>query len=118
MGGALSMIGRVVGVAAGATLAVVWIYVIWFPGDALVITGISVVVAGFMALLALVAAIAASKGHAVVIFVVFVVSFLPIGASLLWVAHWFQIVGALDCVLALAGAMIWIGNRFQGQAHE
>lgn len=110
MGAVLSMVGRTLGTAAGAGLAVVWIYAIWFPDDALVITGVSVLIAGFMAVLALAAAIAASKGHAVVIFVVFVASFLPIGASLLWVAHWFQVVGALDCVLLLAGVMIWLGN--------
>lgn len=113
MGATLSMLGRGLGVVAGGALAVLWVYAIWFPGGGLTITGLSVLVAGLMALFALVAAIAATKGHAVVIFVVFVASFLPVGAMLLGVAHWLRFVGILDCLLLVAGGMIWTGARLE-----
>lgn len=111
MGRLLVILGQAVGVLSGGVLTLLWLYVIWFPGEnGLSITGVSVLVAAFMGVLALVAAVASYKGHTTVIFLVFVASFLPIGAYLLGVAHWLRFVGIFDCGLALASGMLVIGH--------
>jgi len=114
MGKPLVIAGQALGVLSGGALTLLWVYVIWFPAeDGLSITGVSILVAAFMGILALVAAIASFKQHTTVVFVIFVASFLPIGAYLLGVAHWLRFVGIFDCGLALAGGMLLIGHRLQ-----
>ncbi len=108
----LQLAGRALGVVCAACLSVLWIYAIWFPSDGLTIAGPSVLVAGLMALLAIVAGIASGKGHSAVVFGAFVVSFLPVGAYLLGVAHWLRWVGILDTLLLVSAAAIWAGKRF------
>ena len=103
--------GRALGVLSAVLLTLVWVYAIWFPGGGLTITGLSVLVAGFMTLLAIVAGIASAKGHSAVVFGTFVVSFLPIGAYLLGVDHWLRWIGILDTLLLVAAAAIWAGKR-------
>jgi hypothetical protein len=106
----LHLAGRALGVLSAALLCLVWLYAIWFPSGGLTITGLSVLVAGFMTLLAIVAGIASAKGHGPVVFGVFVVSFLPIGAYLLGVDHWLRWIGILDTLLLVAAAVIWVGK--------
>ena len=96
---------------AGAATAVAWVFLIWFPGGNLTISGISIIVAGLMGLLGLFAAIASFKGHAPVVFVVFVASFLPVGAMLLGAAHWIRFIGILDILLLVAAILLWVGSR-------
>jgi hypothetical protein len=96
---------------AGAVACALWVAVIWFPVGGFMLDGIGVVVGGFMALLALVAAIAAWHAHATVIFICFVASFFGVGAFALNVNHWFRIFGLLDLLLLLASAMIWYSVR-------
>jgi hypothetical protein len=107
----VSWIGRGLGIVASAICCVLWVAIIWFPSSGLEITGLSVIVAGMMALLALIAAIASFKGHAIVIFVVFVASFLPVGAYVLGAAHWVRFVGMLNVAMLAASLLIAVGNR-------
>jgi hypothetical protein len=103
--------GRAIGVLAGGAAAALWIAIIWFPVDGLMLEGIGVVVGIFLALFGLVAAIASFHGHATVIFVCFVASFFGPGTFSLNVDHWFRIFGALDLLLLAASAMIWFSKR-------
>lgn len=107
----LSGAGSAIGMMAGALLAVLWISIIWFPVGGLMLEGVSVVVGGFMALFALVAAIAAWHRHAVVIFVCFIASFFGVGSFALNVDHWFSIFGILDLALLLSSVLIWLAAR-------
>ena len=107
----LAIAGQILGVLAGALVALLWLVVIFFPSGDFVISGISVLVAGFMGLMAMVAGIAAFYGHSVVVFIVFVASFMPVGAYLLGVSHWTRWIGVIDVMFLLAGLMIWIGSR-------
>jgi len=108
------VLGQALGILSGAALTLLWLYVIWFPAeDGLSITGVSILVAALMGILALVGGIASFKGHTTVVFVVFVASFLPIGAYLLGVAHWLRFVGIFDCGLALAGGLPAMGHRLE-----
>jgi hypothetical protein len=103
--------GRALGMLAGGLTALIWIYAIWVPAESLGVTGVSMLVAAFMALLSLVAAIAAFHGHAIIIVIAFVASFLPVGAILLGADHWLRFIGILNVLLALSSGMIWIGTR-------
>lgn len=103
--------GRSVGSVAGGVLAVLWVYAIWFPSGGLTLAGPSIVLAGLMAVLAIFAAIAASKGHSTVLLLIFIASFLPVGGYLLGVDHWLRWLGVLDLLLLLAAALIWWGAR-------
>ncbi|HEY5567139.1 MAG TPA: hypothetical protein VIM81_07840 [Gammaproteobacteria bacterium] len=107
----MKLAGRALGALAGTITSVVWVYVIWFPSSGLTLSGMSVLVAGLMALLAIVGVIAAMKGHSTVLFVVFIASFLPIGAYLLGVNHWLRGVGVLNVLILVAVLMIRLSAR-------
>jgi hypothetical protein len=107
----VGLAGRGLGALAGAITSVVWVYVIWFPSSGLTLSGVSVLVAGLMALLAIVGIIAAAKEHSTVLFVVFIASFLPIGVYLLGVNHWLRSVGALNVLTLVAVVMIRLSAR-------
>lgn len=113
----LSIIGRSIGLLAGAVTAVLWVAIIWFPVGGFMLEGIGVVVGGFMALFALVAAIASFHAHAPVVFVCFVASFFGVGAFALNVDHWFRVFGLLDLLLLIASALIWYSAK-QGDAKQ
>lgn len=99
------------GIVSGGVMASLWVAVIWFPVGGFMLEGINVLVGAFMALLALVAAIASWHGHAGVVFACFVGSFFGVGTFALNVNHWFRIFGVLDLLLLLASVMIWYSAR-------
>jgi hypothetical protein len=103
--------GRGLGALSGAITGVIWVYVIWFPSSGLTLSGVSVLVAGLMALFAIVGVIAAVKAHSTVLFVVFIASFLPIGAYLLGADHWLRSVGVLNVLTLVAVLMIRLSAR-------
>ena len=107
----LSIAGRVIGVLAGAAATLLWVAILWFPVGGFMLKGIGMVVGAFMALVALVAAIGAYHGHAIVVFVCFVVSFFGIGAFALNVDHWFRVFGVLDLLMLVACALLWWSSR-------
>jgi len=107
----LSVGGRALGILAGGAMTALWVAVIWFPVGGFMLEGINVPVGAFMALLALVAAIASWHGHAPVVFFCFVGSFFGVGTFALNVNNWFRIFGILDLLLLLASVMIWYSAR-------
>jgi len=117
MGRAIEWTGRVTGCIAGSITSFLWISAIWFPTDGMTISGVSLLpLALLMALAALVATIASYHGHAVVLVVVFVASFLPVGLALLEAQHFLRFAGMLNIVMVAAAALIAYGRRLEGQA--
>jgi hypothetical protein len=107
----LNLVGRGLGMLAGCTAAFLWMLAIWVPGAALSMTGVNLLVALLMALMALFAAIASLRGHVVVLVILFVASFLPVGLVLLGAEHWLRWVGYADLCYVGAAALIWLGRR-------
>jgi hypothetical protein len=107
----LDACGRIIGVVTGAALSAAWSFAMWVPTAGLELTGISFVVSLLMTLLALFAAIASVRGHLVVVTLVFLASFFPVGVALFNADHWLQWVGRLDVGFLVAAALMWIGQR-------
>jgi hypothetical protein len=103
----LNMLGRGLGVLSGGIASLCWVVAMWVPAAGLPLTGVSFVVALFLALLALIAAIASVHGHAVVVVLVFLASFFPVGITLISADHWSQWLGWLDLGFLVASALMW-----------
>jgi hypothetical protein len=103
-------LGRALGVVCAAGLASAWAYTLWVPSSGLTLENLNVVTALFFVVLSIFAGIAAVHGHALVIALVFVASFFPIGVSLLPRDTWLQWVGWLDIGLLASAVLIWIGK--------
>ena len=108
--------GRVLGLLAGAAVAVAWSFAMWVPTGGLTLSGMSFVVAFIMSSLGLLAMIAAWRSHTVVLFVVFVASFLPVGGYLMGTQHWLRWVGTVDLLFLLAGLLMWWSRRTTSKA--
>lgn len=112
-------LGRGLAAAAGAVLSVLWSYAMWMPEAGLSsLSGVGFAVALLMCLLAIIAVIAATRGHSAMIMVAFLASFLPVGAVLLRVDAWFRWIGVLDLLLLLAAALIWFASRRSSAAER
>ena len=103
--------GRALGALSGAVTSILWMYAIWFPSPEISMSGVSVAVAWFMAMLAIFAIIASVRSHHVVLFVAFLASFLPVGAYLLYVRDWPRWIGVLNLALLAASILIWHSAR-------
>lgn len=103
--------GRALGALSGALVSVLWMLGVWLPESGMALTGINFVVALLMALLGLFAAIASVRGHAVVLIVLFVASFFPVGAALITGEHWLSWAGRLNVCYLVAGVLIGWGHR-------
>jgi hypothetical protein len=108
---AINWAGRALGLVCAAGLASAWAYVLWVPSSGLTLAYLNVFTALLFVVLALFAGIAAVHGHAVVIALVFLASFFPIGISLLARDHWLQWVGWLDLGLLVSAVLIWATRR-------
>jgi len=104
----LNTSARALGALCGGVLAVVWAVTLWVPAAGLHLAGVSVVVALMLTVFGLFAAIAAVRGHAAAIVLLFLASFFPIGASLVRVDHWLHWVGWLDVGLLVAAVPMWL----------
>jgi hypothetical protein len=107
----LNWLGRALGLVCAAVLASAWAYVLWVPAAGLTVTGISVVTALLLVAFAVFAGIAAVHGHAVVLTLLFLASFFPVGAFLIPTDHWLKWVGWVDLGLLAAAALIWPTSR-------
>lgn len=107
----VELTGRALGAVSAASIGLLWAFAIGFPKSGIGLAGASVAVAWLMAVIAIVGIIAAVKGHSAVLFGVFVASFLPVGAYLLYVTAWPRWIGVLDCALLAAAIMIRQGRR-------
>lgn len=103
---AINWAGRGLGVVCAAVLASAWAFVLWVPAAGLTVTGISVVTALLLVALAVFAGIAALHGHALVLALLFLASFFPVGAFLMPTDHWLKWVGWLDLGLLAAAVLI------------
>src|SRR5262245_44884094 len=108
---ALNWLGRGLGVACAAVLAVAWSYVLWVPSAGLTVTGVNVVTALLLVAFAVFAGIAAVYGHGLVIALLFLASFFPVGAFLMPTDHWLKWVGWLDLGLLVAAVLLWTTRR-------
>ena len=104
----LNAFGRAFGALCGAVLSVAWVFALWVPAARLTLSGVSVVVALLLAVFAVFATIASLRGHAVVVVLLFLASFFPIGAYLMPADHWLRWVGWLDLGLLLAAVLMWV----------
>lgn len=111
MGQALNWLGRALGLVCGAALAGVWAIALWVPSAGLTVTGISVVTALLLVVLAIFAAIASVHGHALVVALLFLASFFPVGVFLLPTDHWLKWVGWVDLGLLAAAVLLWATAR-------
>jgi ABC-type glycerol-3-phosphate transport system permease component len=102
----INWLGRGLGVVSAALLASAWAFVLWVPAAGLTVTGISVVTALLLVALAVFAGIAAAHGHAVVLALLFLASFFPVGAFLIPTDHWLKWVGWIDLGLLAAAVLI------------
>lgn len=107
----INWLGRGLGVVCAAALASAWAFVLWVPAAGLTVTGISVVTALLLVALAVFAGIAAVHGHALVLALLFVASFFPVGAFLMPTDHWLKSVGWLDLGLLAAAVLIRVTAR-------
>jgi hypothetical protein len=107
----INWFGRALGVVCSAGLASAWAFALWVPAAGLTLTGISVVTALLLVTIAVFAGIAAVHGHAVVLVLLFLASFFPVGAFLLPTDHWLKWVGWADLGLLVAAVLIWLTKR-------
>jgi hypothetical protein len=111
MAKAINWLGRAVGLLCAAGVAVAWSVALWVPAAGLTPTGISVVTALVLVALAVFAGIAAAYGHAVVLALLFLASFFPVGAFLMPTDHWLKWVGWADLGLLVAAVLIRLTRR-------
>lgn len=107
----MALIGRVIGILSGGSIAALWVAVIWFPVGGFMLEGVAVPFGALMAIVGLVAAIASWHGHAAIVFACFVASFFGVGARALNAETWFRVFGLLDLSLLLAAALLWTAAR-------
>ena len=113
---AVHLLSRGLGAFCGAALALGWLYAVWIPAAGIALTGTSFVVGLALALAAVFAANAAVRGHAVVVMLVFVASFFPVGAVLVTADHWLRWIGVLDVGLLVAAVGMWLAARLGERA--
>lgn len=109
----INLLGRAVGVACSAALAGAWAVALWVPGAGLTVTGISVVTALLLVVVSVLAGVAAVHGHALMLALLFLASFFPVGAFLMPTDHWLKWVGWLDLGLLAAAVLLWATGRRQ-----
>jgi hypothetical protein len=107
----INLLGRGLGVVCAALSATAWAVALWVPAAGLTPTGISVITALLLVVLAIFAGIAAVHGHAVVLALLFLASFFPVGAFVMPTDHWLKWVGWLDLGLLAAAVLIWLTSR-------
>ncbi|HVS22826.1 MAG TPA: hypothetical protein VMU03_03800 [Gammaproteobacteria bacterium] len=115
----LNTTARALGALCGAVLAVVWAVTLWVPAAGLNLSGISVVVALLLTVLAVFAAIASVHGHATVVVLLFLASFFPIGSWFFTrTERWLLGVAWLDVGLLVAAALMWLTRAAAPPAPE
>ena len=105
-----SSAGFYLGAASGIGAAVLWSVMISGLASQVQLTGISLVVAFIMILLAMAAVIASLQQHGGVLIVLFFTSFFPVGLYLLVAPHWLRWVGVCNIGYLIAGLLIRSGR--------
>ncbi|MDG2089281.1 MAG: hypothetical protein P8J68_11140 [Arenicellaceae bacterium] len=104
------MVGQSIGVLSGTVVFAIWCYAMWAPASVMSLSGITLSGAFVLSLLAILAIIVSIKGHSLGLFLVFFLSFFPIGFFFLTEDHWLQWASWLN-LCYLVGAMIMYQSR-------
>ena len=107
----INWVGRVVGMLCASALAFVWAFALWVPSAGLSLSGVNVVTALLLVAFAVFAGIASAYGHSLVVSLLFLASFFPIGAFLMQADHWLRWVGWADLGLLVAALLMWATAR-------
>lgn len=111
--------GRGLGVTLGAANAAAWAFAMWVPTGGLSLGGADLVVGFLMCLAAIVAVMAAARGHSRVLFGAFLVAFLPVGAFVMTLDHWLRWTGWADLGLLVSAAVLrYTSPGANEQLHE
>ena len=105
----LALAGRALGALSGTLVTLLWLLAIWLPASGGALSGISLVVALLMVLIALFVVIAALRGHSLVLVIAFVASFFPIGIQLAGSEHWMAWIGRLNAFYLIAALLLRLG---------
>ncbi len=101
----LNLAGRALAGLSAGSMAILWLAAIWLPGAGDVLGNWAVLVAALLLMAALLAVVAAVNGHANLMLAMFLASFLPVGAFLLYTDHWLRWVG-ICCLVLLLGSLM------------
>ena len=105
-------LGRSVGLAASAATFSLWLVFLFFnPYGNRGINGSTYAIASLMLGLALVGAVAAWKGRPVWMFVVFALSFVPVGLYTLGVPGPFKWVGVSNTMFLISGLLMVVKRK-------
>ena len=108
----INWLGRILGVVCAVALAIAWAVALWVPSAGLSLPGVSPAVALAFLAFAVFAGVASAYGHAVVVVLLFLASFFPVGSQfLLQTGHWVRWVGWGDLGLLLAATLMWATAR-------
>lgn len=103
----LHLLGKNIGAISGAGAALLWVAAMWDPSNNWDNTPVSFSIAMIMVVLCVMAMIASYKGHGIVLIILFLVSFYPIGYYLWTVPHWVRWIGAFNVGFVIAGLLVW-----------
>lgn len=79
----------------------------WGPTSVLSLSGTSFSGAFVMSIIAIVAVIASLRGHGVMLFLMFFLSFCPIGFFFIGEVHWLSWVGVFNLGFLVAAILLW-----------
>ena len=99
--------GKIIGAASGVAACGLWVWAIGAPPATFPLSGVSIAIAVLMMLIAIFAVIASVRGHGLALVVMFVMSFLPVGAYLFGMPHLLRWIGVSNLGFLMAGLMIW-----------
>ena len=104
-------VGKFIGAASGVAACGLWLWVLGTPQDTFFLSAVHIAVGVLMMLLATFAVIASLRGHGLVLVVMFIMSFFPVGGYLLGVPHWLRWIGVSNLGFLVAGLMIMYSTR-------
>ncbi len=99
--------GRIIGASSGVAACGLWLWALGTPQGTFSLSPLHIAIGVLMMLFAIFAVIASVRGHGVVLMVVFVMSFFPVGGYLLGTPLWLRWVGAADFGFLAGGLLIW-----------
>ena len=99
--------GRIIGGASGVAACGLWLWALGVPQGAFTLNALNIGIGVLMLLFALFAVIASVRGHGVVLVILFVMSFFPVGGYLLGTPLWLRWIGVADFGFLMGGLLIW-----------
>ncbi len=100
-------VGQFIGGVSGVGACGLWLTAMWSPALDFTLSGPSFVVGFVMALFAIGAIIASVRDHSVVLIVLFLASFFPVGVYFFSATHWLHWIGVFNVGYLVAGLLMW-----------